>query len=111
MKVFEYFLTGENYITGYAEHNSKNRPDLIGSSEPLSEMNVSTKDSYGRLYANQQIFKIENNIITVETYIDNGIVSFRNKWSQEKINHALIKGVESKNDIDYQELLIDYQNL
>lgn len=68
MKVFEYFLNQNDYIMGWQEHNSKNRPEYIDYQKPLQEMNNVGVDSLLRVWSGTHIFKLIGFVIISELY-------------------------------------------
>lgn len=110
-EAIRYFVDEQNYITGWQLESKKKHPELIENPAPIEGMMPLEFDSKNRIYNNGKLFKLENNQIFEEDYIDNGIIAFRKKWSIEKIVFAMLKGMENNNDPEYVELQTDRKNI
>lgn len=83
-RVFEYFLDENRFITGWAEHNSKNRPDLIGIPLP-EDFPEPHEDEYG----NPRIRLVNNEFVVSEQIPTTAQI---NSKSILKIGHIVAEG-------------------
>lgn len=122
MIYYEYFFDQESFITGWKSWNANREKDNIDYQEkmeliknnpkPTKEMNES--EIYkGRIYNNEteNWYKLNNDVIETVPEIKNGDIAFNKKYTLPGIINIIGKGIDNKNDIEYQELLTDVDNL
>ena len=100
VKVYDYFLVGDNYIKGYQRVSVLKRPDLINNPNPTQELidyqkiNNDLKDKYGNY-----VFKmVDLNIIRVDQTptTEQTVLQKLKKINVEKLLRALVDGIESR---------------